>query len=87
METELKRLRRLYKFPNEESYNDTHLLILINRRKHLISQLNRPINIITELKVIDTNPINLSLYNIIKNIRNITSVAIKTLVDNKIINI
>ena len=87
METELKRLRRLYKFPNEEGYNDAYLLILINRRKHLISQLNKPINSMSELKVIDTNPINFSLDNIIKNIRNITSVAIKTLVDNKIINI
>ena len=68
METKLKRLHRPCKFPNEEGYKDAHLLISINRRKHLISQLNKLINSITELKVVDTNPVNLSLDNIIKTL-------------------
>ena len=60
MENELKRLLRLCNFSNKEGYNDTHLLILINRKKHLISQLNKPTNSINELKVTDTNLIHLS---------------------------
>lgn len=57
MENELKGLLRLCNFSNKEGYNDAHLLILINRKKHLISQLNKPTN---SIKVTDTNLIHLS---------------------------
>lgn len=60
MENELKGLLRLCNFSNKEGYNDAHLLILTNRKKHLISQLNKPTNSINELKVTDTNLIHLS---------------------------
>lgn len=55
IETKFKRLRRLFKF-----------LILINKRKYFISQLNKPKNSITEVLANDTNPINLLLDNIVK---------------------
>ena len=68
IETKFKGLRRLFKLLDDESYNNTHLLILINRRKHLISHLNKPKNSITEVQVNDNNSINLSLDDIIKTI-------------------